>query len=276
MTPDATEDDSKPKADKGETADSMSSIVLFPALNALLMPASKTLGSELDARLKQWLDRKKDEKRADNIKQNLQKVQMHLEEDADRPVSNITQMELFTDWVDGVKDVDPGDEIAKAWQHLLASAIKGNADQDVLLASLKKLSASDAKYFVTTFRTRDSLVLRRRASDRDAHFLATLVEARIAERVHSAKTIALALSVPTLLFGVITAFFVGIVLKGGLLTFIPRVSSQAGESLVSNSLLPILALAAGASYFYFRFVLNSVTEWRLTWIGKALIKYVKD
>jgi len=86
----------------------------------------------------------------------------------------------------------------------------------------------------------------------------------------------LASIVPILILGVVSVFFVQIVFKGGRLDFIPMTSSLAGESVVSSALIPILALAGGVSYLFFKIVRNSAVRWKLTWIGAALIKYVKD
>jgi len=114
-------------------------ISLSPSFTALLKPTADYLGQEI----KNYVQEKIEAKKQKNIRDHLSSVQEKLVEN-NQQEPTIEQLEFFSDWIDGVENIDPQDkELSEIWENLLIAMTKNNSKTSLLISKLKELDPED-------------------------------------------------------------------------------------------------------------------------------------
>lgn len=113
----------------------------------VLQPSAQLIGQELKGRLKATIDERKANKRAENLKRHLDwAARTGLPEGTRAVESDLLQLELFTDWMEGAQDVDESDaELCSIWRRLLLNIVTGESTQRELLNKVRQLDGDAAR-----------------------------------------------------------------------------------------------------------------------------------
>jgi len=116
----------------------------------VLQPSAQLIGQEIKGRLKATIEERKAAKRAENLKRHLDwAARAGLPEGTRVVESDLLQLELFAEWMEGAQDVDESDaELCSIWRQLLLRIVAGESTQRELLDKIRLLDGEAASYLL--------------------------------------------------------------------------------------------------------------------------------
>lgn len=249
---------SKDKSDSVEKdKNPVKGLSVTPAITALFKPTADYVGQELKETVKAYVEEKKEKRRKRNLDQHLKFVQeelKHAPRENDQKEPTLEQLSLFDEWIDNVQDIDIEDrELSKIWHSLLAKAARGGAVQSEVFEAIKNITPREAKFLYQLPDRVPTLPFKSGVIDAEDRYFAKSLEGKgILEKDYS--------------FSVVFATAMGI----GLAVLYYFLQEQL---LVKVSITaPFLAIAILFVGLSFK---SGLARWRLSWLGKTIIKFVK-
>ena len=228
-----------------------------PAITALFKPTADYVGQELKETVKAYVEEKKEKRRKRNLDQHLKSVQEELKQTPrgeDQKEPTLEQLSLFDEWIDNVQDIDIEDrELSEIWHNLLAKAARGGEVQSEVLEAIKKITPREAKFLYQLSGRVPTLPFHTGVIDAEDRYFARSLEGKaILEKDYS--------------FSVVLVTAMGISLAA--LYYVLQEQLLVKVSIT----VPFLAIAILFMGLSFK---SGLARWRLSWLGKTIIKFVK-
>lgn len=253
-----------------------------PLLTSLLKPAAETLGAELATQIKAGLENWKLRRRTKNLKGHLSKAESLLGRDLSKasvsregepePLPPGEQAEMLSLWLERAQDVDADDgPLSELWQELLVKIHLGLVRDKLLVETLQTLGTEKASLLL---RFRGKPIFK--ASSALDYFLLKDMKRREIVEISWLRTLGS-------WFGALL-FFVGHFYLALIVTAFPRAFEQI-ESLSGlwGEMPARSPVTAAVSVVMITFLLwytgftfrKRILYWRLTWLGKELVRPVR-
>jgi len=245
-------------------------ITLLPSITSLLKPTADYLGEELKDTVKEIVESRKKKKEDENLLGHLNLLNEKINSSNKRNVS-YEQLDLFSEWVEGVSKVNPkNEELSQLWQNLLLNA-SADKSSEILISKIKKMSSGEAKALVAlSSRSCNKL------SDEERYHLKSLEDLELIEANTSF------LNLFQFIFGACFLGFMYLIFQFVVIDgFFSVISSKQGLDItkVFAFLIPFAAFISGTIG-----IIKSLQKrgiWakkvkRLTWIGKELVGLKRD